>query len=89
MPIHSYKCDKCGKVASELFHPTEKFPVSIKCKCGGKAKKQVSTCSFKMGNKAQRGFMSNGKTIKNDPDARKNVRSHYFGDGTDEATFVK
>ncbi len=60
MPTYEFECTKCKKTKDE-FHTMLKAPEFIKCKCGGKMKKQIGAGS---------GFMftdwySNGKITKN------------------------
>ena len=42
MPLYDYFCKTCGHT-SERFYKITEFPESVKCECGGEAKK-VCNC---------------------------------------------
>jgi len=88
MPIYTYKCKKCGKITDEFFHSSSDSKSKMKCKCGGtKEKGYYGTSVVRMA--IQTGFMSHGVLLKKDKEMKNNVRSKYFGDTTDDKTFVE
>ncbi len=68
MPIYKYKCEKCGHVFTLLRNLNDTD--EVKCeKCGGKAKKIISSVAVKFN---APGFYST--TVKND-DSNKDTKS--------------
>lgn len=45
MPIYEFFCEDCGTVVEQQF-TIAKRPDTIKCDCGKKAKRQISSCSW-------------------------------------------
>lgn len=41
MPIYTFECPKCGKVAERIYH-IDKCPKAVLCDCGKKAKKIIT-----------------------------------------------
>lgn len=41
MPLYSFECSKCGTVKDKVFKIAD-CPKTIKCKCGGRARKIVT-----------------------------------------------
>jgi len=45
MPIYEYECGKCGEVVEKIHGMNDK--PSVKCpKCGGKARRKISSAAF-------------------------------------------
>jgi len=43
--IYEFECEKCGNVTEAMFS-VDKRPDSIKCECGGKAKRMISQANW-------------------------------------------
>ena len=41
MPLYSFECPHCGNIKEEIFK-IDNCPKSIKCKCGGRARKIIT-----------------------------------------------
>lgn len=60
MPIYEFKCSKCNKISSKLL-PIGSNLKNIECsKCGGEAKKILSTNNFRINGYSYKNGYSRG-----------------------------